>query len=53
MTNEEMAYFEVLHNFINTMTEIEKLSVTKDMKIPAIKKLLLQISDAYIILLEG
>ena len=53
MTNEEIAYFEVLHNFINTMTEIENVSIKKGLKIPKVKKLLIEISDAYILLLEG
>lgn len=53
MTNEEMAYFEVLHNFISTMSEIETVSIKKGLKISKIKKLLLEISDAYILLLEG
>ena len=52
MTNEELAYFEVLHNFISTMVEIENVSSKKGLKISNVKKLLLEISDAYILLLE-
>lgn len=53
MTKEEVAYYEILHNFTNTLVEIEKQSFKKDMKISKVKKLLLEISVAYIILLEG
>ncbi len=53
MTNEEIAYFEVLHDFISTMTEIENVSIKKGLNVSKVKKMLLEISDAYILLLEG
>ena len=50
---EELAYFEVLHNYINTLIELEKVACRKSIGIPEIRKNLIYNSDAYIVLLEG
>ena len=49
---EEMAYLEVLHNFRKTVDIIDdKMANTTSLKIKDVKQLLLEISDAYILLL--